>query len=48
MLVSDGFSSLRPGYRVVFSGVYGSPGAAQSAARAVTAAFPQAYARAIR
>jgi stage II sporulation protein D len=48
VLVSDDFSSLRPGYRVVFSGVYGSPGAAQSAARAAAHAFAQAYARAIR
>jgi stage II sporulation protein D len=47
VLLSDDFPSLRPGYRVVFSGVYGSPGAAQSAARAATRAFPQAYARVI-
>jgi stage II sporulation protein D len=47
ILVSDGFSSLRPGYRVVFSGVYGSPGAAQSAAVAAVRSFPQAYARSI-
>jgi stage II sporulation protein D len=47
VLVSDDFSSLRPGYRVVFSGVYGSPGAAQSAARDAAHAFPQAYARVI-
>jgi stage II sporulation protein D len=48
ILVSDDFPSLRAGYRVVFSGVYGSPTAAQSAARAAAGAFPQAYARAIR
>ena len=48
ILVSGDFSSLRAGYRVVFSGVYGSPGAAQSAARAAARAFPQSYARAIR
>src|SRR5207253_1406278 len=33
ILVSDGYSTLRPGYRVVFSGVYGSAGSAQAAAR---------------
>ena len=48
VLVSSDFSSLRAGYRVVFSGVYGSPGAAQAAARAAARASPQAYARAIR
>jgi hypothetical protein len=48
ILDSSDFSSLRAGYRVVFSGVYGSPGAAQSAARAAAGAFPQAYARYVR
>jgi hypothetical protein len=45
VLVSDGFSSLRPGYRVVFSGVYGSAAAAQAAAREAAHVYPQAYAR---
>jgi stage II sporulation protein D len=45
VLVSDGFASLRPGYRVVFSGVYGSPSAAQAAARVAARVYPQAYAR---
>ena len=44
---SDEFASLRPGYRVVFSGVYASPAEAQTAARAAAHAFPQAYPRRI-
>jgi stage II sporulation protein D len=47
VLVSDEIRSLRPGYRVVFSGVYGSPSAAQAAAHTAAGAFPQAYARAV-
>jgi stage II sporulation protein D len=48
VLVSDGFSSLRPGYRVVFSGVYASPAAALAAAREAARFYPQAYARYVR
>jgi len=48
VLLSDDFASLRPGYRVVFSGVYGSVGAAQAAARAAARVYPEAYARLVR
>jgi stage II sporulation protein D len=47
VLVSDDFADLRPGYRVVFSGVYGSPSAALAAARSAARAYPEAYARRI-
>jgi hypothetical protein len=45
---SKDFSSLHPGYYVVFTGIYPSLGAAQSAMGSVRAAgFPQAYPRQI-
>ncbi len=45
VLLSSSFSSLRPGYYVVFSGVYSSSGEAEGAARAAAGSFPSAYAR---
>jgi hypothetical protein len=48
ILDSSRFSSLHPGYYVVFSGVYGSQGAAHSgAAQAAGKGFPGAYSRRI-
>jgi hypothetical protein len=44
ILLSSGFSSLHPGYFVVFSGIYSSPGQAGSALSAAHArGFPHAY-----
>ena len=47
ILVSSRFSSLHPGYYVVFSGVYGSLGDAQGGLSAVSSKFRQAYTREI-
>ena len=46
-LVSSEYGSLRPGFYVVYSGVYASAAAAQSARRALAAAYPQSYVREI-
>jgi stage II sporulation protein D len=45
VLRSSDFSSLRPGYWVVFTGVYGSAGQAAAAARTASGRYPAAYAR---
>jgi septal ring-binding cell division protein DamX len=45
VLHSDDFSSLNPGYWVVFSGQYDSESAAQSAADGLKSKVPEAYAR---
>jgi hypothetical protein len=47
VLVSDRFSSLHPGYYVVFAGVYDSLEEAQRAVTRDVARFPNAYAREI-
>jgi Peptidase family M23 len=47
VLRSSGFTSLTPGYRVVFSGVYGTAGAAANAAFDASARYPGAYPRLI-
>jgi hypothetical protein len=47
VLTSDRFSSLHPGYYVVFSGVYDSLDEAQTAARRAASRYPNAYAREI-
>ena len=44
---SDEFSSLHPGYFVVFSGIYNSESEARGAIDAAKASYPQAYARQI-
>ncbi len=48
ILDSDDYSTLRPGYFVVFSGQYEGRGAAQDAARAAQSASPGAYARQVK
>jgi len=45
--VSSQFSSLRPGYLIVFSGVYASAAAAEAAQRSLAGRFPRAYVRRI-
>jgi len=45
VLLSGGFSSLHPGYYVIFAGVYGSLEQAQTVAHALTGKYPNAYAR---
>ncbi len=45
VLVSERFSSLQPGYRVVFSGVYATAGEAASAAFHASSRYPGAYPR---
>ena len=47
VLNSDEFSSLHPGYFVVFSGIYNSESEARGAIDAAKASYPQAYARQI-
>ena len=47
VLNSDEFSSLHPGYFVVFSGIFNSESEAQSALDAAKASYPQAYQRQI-
>jgi hypothetical protein len=48
VLVSSGYASLHPGYYVVFSGVYGTPGEADAAlASAHAGGFAGAYSRQI-
>jgi hypothetical protein len=47
ILVSGKFSSLHPGYFVVFSGVYDTLDDAQTAATRALGRFPNAYAREI-
>ena len=47
VLVSDRFSSLHPGYYVVFAGVYDSLDEAQRAATRILSRYPNAYAREI-
>jgi hypothetical protein len=47
VLNSDEFSSLHPGYFVVFSGIYNSESEARGAIDAAKATYPQAYARQI-
>lgn len=48
VLDSSRFSSLHPGYYVVFSGVYANPGAAQAArSNAESSGYPGAYVRQI-
>jgi hypothetical protein len=47
VLVSERFASLRPGYYVVFAGIYGSLQDAQTAASRLSSRFPNAYARQI-
>ncbi len=47
VLRSSSFSSLHPGYYVVFAGVYASLEEAQAAVPAVSKRFPNAYARQI-
>lgn len=47
ILDSSQFSSLHPGYYVVFSGIYGSLEDAQSATSTASRHFPRAYAREI-
>jgi len=46
-LVSSEYANLRPGFYVVYSGVYPSAAAAESARRALAAAYPQSYVREI-
>lgn len=44
VLVSSQYSSLHPGYSVVFAGIYGSPAEASAAVRAAhSSGFPDAY-----
>jgi hypothetical protein len=45
VLLSGGFSSLHPGYYVIFAGVYGSLEQAQTVAHALASKYPNAYAR---
>jgi cell division septation protein DedD len=47
VLTSDRFSSLHPGYYVVWSGIYDSLDDAQAAARRASGRYPNAYAREI-
>ena len=47
ILVSSRFSSLHPGYYVVFAGVFDSLEEAQTAANRLTGRYPNAYARQI-
>ena len=47
VLDSSEFSSLQPGYYVVFSGVYNSESEAQSAESTAKSSYPQAYVRQI-
>jgi hypothetical protein len=47
LLVSAGYSSLHPGYYVVFSGVYATLAEAQAAASTAAKRYPSAYARQI-
>jgi cell division septation protein DedD len=47
ILNSSNYSSLNPGYYVVFSGVYGTIAEAQSDLAAAKSSFPQAYTRKI-
>jgi hypothetical protein len=47
VLNSDEFSSLHPGYFVVFSGIYNSEQEARGGLDAAKATYPQAYARQI-
>jgi hypothetical protein len=47
VLNSSEFSSLHPGYFVVFSGIYSSESEARGAIDAATSSYPQAYARQI-
>ena len=47
VLVSDRFSSLHPGYYVVFAGIYDSLDEAQRAATRLLSRYPNAYAREI-
>jgi hypothetical protein len=47
VLNSSEFSSLHPGYFVVFSGIYNSESEARGALDSATASYPQAYARQI-
>ena len=47
VLTSSNFSSLHPGYYVVFAGVYGSLADAQTAAARLAGRYPNAYARQI-
>jgi hypothetical protein len=44
---SNRFASLKPGYYVVFTGIYGTEEEATSALRHAKAAFPAAYTREI-
>ena len=45
ILNSDDYSSLNPGYWVVFSGQYDTQSAAQSALSSLTSQVPEAYVR---
>jgi hypothetical protein len=45
ILDSSTFASLHPGYYVVFAGIYDSLDEAQTAARALSGRYPNAYAR---
>jgi hypothetical protein len=45
VLLSGGFSSLHPGYYVIFAGVYGSLDQAETVAHALSGKYPNAYAR---
>ena len=45
ILLSGGFSSLHPGYYIVFAGVYDTLEQAQTAAHALRSKYPNAYAR---
>jgi hypothetical protein len=47
VLTSSSFSSLHPGYYVVFAGVFDSLGEAQTAASRLAGRYPNAYARQI-
>jgi hypothetical protein len=47
VLNSSEFSSLHPGYVVVFSGTFNSQGEASAALDTATASYPQAYIRQI-
>jgi hypothetical protein len=48
VLDSSGYSSLHPGYYVVFSGIFSSPAEAQNAlTTAHSSGYPSAYARPI-
>jgi hypothetical protein len=47
VLNSSEYSSLHPGYWVVFSGIYNSESEARSALDTARSSYPQAYARQI-